>query len=88
MARYWAYAGLPFAGDAFEWDDTVPDDWQAVAGWHTEVLSLGSIRPPQDGRGSAHALAGLGAPFTDYERHHRPFFEALAEVAETQAHQK
>jgi len=85
LARYWRHAGLPFAGHAFAWDDTVPEDWQEVAGWHTEVLGRGKIERPAPESDAAAELAALCSPFTEHERHHRPFYKALREIAERQA---
>ncbi|MGB0506607.1 MAG: hypothetical protein ACPGGK_10470, partial [Pikeienuella sp.] len=50
MQAYWQAVGLDIKHDAFEWDKTVPDGWDSVAGWHGEVLSSGGIRPPESGR--------------------------------------
>ncbi len=88
LARYWQHAGLPFVRHAFQWDDKVPDGWQAVVGWHGDVLKRGAIEKPHEKHDTRAELAELGAPFTEYDRHHRPFYEALREIAETQAHQK
>ena len=88
VKRYWDHAGLAFDARAFAWDDTVPEDWKSVAGWHADVLKHRSIQPQEDRRDAGADLAELGAPYTGYDRHHRPFFEALQEVAIRQAHQK
>lgn len=88
LRRYWEHIGLSFAPHAFEWDGEIPAGWEAVAGWHTEVLNQGAIQPPEEGRDAREELHDLDAPFTDYDRHHRPFYNALREIAENQAHQK
>lgn len=87
MRRYWAHVGLPFAAHAFQWDSTVPEGWEAVEAWHSEVLEKGAIAPPAPGDDAQAKLAALGPPYTDYDRHHRPFYEALLAVADG-AHQK
>ena len=90
MRRYWDRVGLSFEPHAFSWDDSVPEGWKSVVDWHSDVLKSGSIKPPEERRDVASELAELGAPYTDYDRHHRPYFDQLKAVAETQeaAHQK
>lgn len=80
MAAYWAAIGLPDCPDALSWDGTVPDGWRAVEAWHREVLETRAILPPDDGRDIDAELAALGAPFTDYVAHHRPFHDLLLAV--------
>lgn len=87
LRRYWAHVGLPFVPDAFSWDDRPPEAWGSVVEWHETALASGKMKPPPK-RDHQADLAALGPPYTDYERHHRPFYEALKEIAETQAHQK
>lgn len=85
MRRYWAHVGLPFVAEAFTWDDKTPEGWESVAEWHETALSSGRMKQPE-ARNFAAELATLGPPYTDYADHHRPFYEALKEIAE--AHQK
>lgn len=87
LRRYWAHIGAPFTAHAFAWDDRVPDGWEAVKGWHGEVLESGGIRKPPTSDAAA-ALAALGPPFTDHVAHHAPFYSKMREIAEAQAHQK
>ena len=87
LRRYWTRIGLPFVEAAFQWDDSVPEGWQSVVGWHGDVLKHGAIKPPEAGPDSRAEVAALGPPFTDYDRHHRPFYEALREIARQQSHQ-
>ena len=86
LERYWRHADLAYVPDAFRWDDRVPDGWQSVVGWHTDVLEHGAIQKPDETRDYPAEVAELGAPFTDYEAHHRPFYERLRDLAEKQAH--
>lgn len=83
MARYWRAAGLPDAPHALQWDESVPDGWRSVETWHEEVLQTRGILPPDPDRDVAAELAALGAPYTDYVAHHRPFYEKFRA-----AHQK
>jgi len=85
LRRYWHHVGLPYAEHAFSWDDSVPEGWESVVGWHGDVLRHGEIRKPEKARDIHADLAALGAPLTDYERHHRPFYEHLAQIADRQA---
>ncbi len=87
LRRYWRHVGLDFAGHAFEWDTQVPEGWQAVAGWHQEVLQSGAIRRPQRADTRAQ-LRDLGAPYTGYVAHHMPYYAEMVEIAKAQAHQK
>lgn len=77
MARIWAHQGLPDAPQALSWEAGVPESWAHVAHWHPEVTSSGGIKPPEAGRDLAAELAALGAPYTEYVAHHRPFYERL-----------
>lgn len=83
MARYWAAVGLADAPYALSWDRSVPDGWRSVETWHQEVMETTGILPPEPGRDVAGELAALGAPYTDFVAHHRPFYEKLCA-----AHQK
>ncbi len=87
LRRYWTHIGLPFTSAAFSWDDKPPEAWGSVVEWHETALTSGKIEAPPK-RDYRADLAALGPPYTDYERHHRPFYEALQEIAELQAHQK
>ncbi len=87
LRRYWAYAGLDYLEHAFTWDNKVPDGWQSVQSWHTEVLQSGAIKPPQ-ATGTQAEMDALGAPYTDHAAHHLPFYTRMREIAENQAHQK
>ncbi|MFT4743395.1 MAG: hypothetical protein ACI85V_001531 [bacterium] len=84
LARYWAFAALPYVEDAFEWDKSVPEGWNSVKDWHAKALSSGAIQKSELGRDYATELKTLGAPFVDYDRHHRPFYDALRDIANHQ----
>lgn len=83
MARYWADAGLPDAPHALNWDASVPDGWRSVETWHREVLQTTAILPPDTDRDVMAELAALGAPYTNFVAHHRPFYDRFRA-----AHQK
>ena len=90
MATYWQGAGLSHEPSALHWEPTVPDGWETVEAWHTETIQSGAILPPETGRDYRAELDALGAPFTEYDAYHRPFYDALNRVAEGTAatHQK
>jgi len=77
IARYCAAAGLRHRPAALNWDSSLPKGWETVQDWHGDVIKSGAIRPPETGRDFHAELAMLGPPYTDYDTHHRPFFEAL-----------
>ncbi|MDH3667621.1 MAG: hypothetical protein OEN23_11895 [Paracoccaceae bacterium] len=81
MARYWSAVGLDDRPDALSWDTAVPRGWESVADWHRDTLQSGAIRPPETGPDPRAELAALGPPWTDYEAHHRPFYDALCAEA-------
>ncbi|MEM6579170.1 MAG: hypothetical protein AAF678_11815 [Pseudomonadota bacterium] len=85
LGRYWAHVGLPFETQAFHWQTEVPEDWRAVSAWHERAVSSGRIEAPADASDPQAALALLGAPYTDYDRHHRAAYDKLKQIAEDQA---
>lgn len=84
IARYWKFVGLPYVADAFAWDTSVPEGWQAVKGWHARTLRSGAIQKPDTNRDSRAELEALGERFVEYDRYHRPFYEALKDISEHQ----
>ena len=85
LRRYWSHVGLADAPHAFEWDNKVPKGWEAVKGWHRDTLNSGAIKKAASTRDYRAELAALGAPFTTYDSHHRPFYDALKEIADRQS---
>jgi hypothetical protein len=88
LRRYWDHVGLPFLAHAFEWDSEVPKGWESVVSWHSDVLSRGAIQAHDTTRDLQGELAALGERFVGYDRHHRPFYDKMQDIAERQAHQK
>lgn len=87
MARYWKAVGLKDCPEALSWNTDVPEGWKSVEAWHAEVLSSTGIKPAED-RDYRAELAALGAPYTGYDAHHRPFYDLLCQAADEDAHQK
>jgi len=77
FSNYWKHVGLADKPDALQWQNNVPDDWQAVEDWHRDAINSGSIRPPDTTRDYHQELATLGSPYTNYEAFHRPYYEKL-----------
>ena len=83
MRAYWARIGLAPADQAFQWNgDSLPGDWQQVAGWHGDVATSRGIRPPdpeEDARQRAafRAAAEATPRLQALLDHHRPFYEKL-----------
>lgn len=84
MTTYWKAARLPDRPHALSWDASVPKGWRSVETWHREVLQTRSITPPDDARDYATELSALGAPHTEFEAHHRPFYNKLVKAARHQ----
>ena len=85
LKRYWSYVGLTFAPHAFSWDPAVPQDWEAVAAWHDKAVSSKRIEAAETSADIGAELKRLGAPFTDYDRHHRPAYTRLKQIAQAQS---
>ncbi|MEM7441337.1 MAG: hypothetical protein AAF393_17220 [Pseudomonadota bacterium] len=84
MARLWSHQDLSGAPHALSWSPETPKSWTTVAHWHPEVTASRGIKPPEKRHGTVKELVELGAPFTDYVAHHRPFYEKLVAAAEHQ----
>lgn len=83
MGRLWALIGLAPAPHAFSWQQqSVPEDWGQVAGWHGAASASAGIRPPGQ-ESDAEIDARFAAAAEKHPRlaailaHHRPFHERL-----------
>jgi len=83
MGRLWALIGLDPCAHAFSWQkESVPEDWEQVAGWHGTASASAGIRPPRD-ESDAEIDARFAAMAEKHPRlacildHHRPFYERL-----------
>jgi hypothetical protein len=85
IGRLWDRAGLPFIDSAFDWgDDTVPDGWQHVEGWHKKVLSSTGIRKDDSDPAEVFEKAARTAPhLRDLLDHHWRFYEKLRQASVT-----
>lgn len=84
LKRYWSHIGLAFVAHAFSWQPDMPKAWQPVAAWHDRAVASGRIEASDEQQDSRFALQQLGAPYTDYDRIHRPAYESLRQVALSQ----
>ena len=76
VRAYCAAVGLPFIEDALHWDsNAVPDEWQHVAGWHTDLAHSGGLGKVRTARGSIDDAPHL----REFCAHHMPYYEQLRE---------
>lgn len=86
MRRYWRALGLADSPGALHWTDPPPADWQQVQGWHGEVMTSSTIRPPdpaQEIRTNLEfdRLAAENPRLRGYLDHHLPFYRQLLALA-------
>jgi hypothetical protein len=82
MRALWAAIGLADRPDALRWsEDSVPEDWQHVAGWHRGVSASTEIRPLAEDDAAIDAdfaAADAAAPrLAGLLAHHLPFYRRL-----------
>jgi hypothetical protein len=83
MGRLWKRIGLGPCDHAFSWpSDSVPEDWDQVAGWHGAAVSSAGIRPPA-AENDAEIDARFAALAQEHPHlraildHHRPYYLKL-----------
>ena len=85
MSRFWQALGLEYREQALSWrQESTPQDWQYVQGWHQSVSDSSGIR-----QNNAQDLAKTTAEFEslcceapqlrEYLDFHLPFYECLRE---------
>ncbi len=82
MSALWERIGLPFRGEAFEWQSEVPKDWEQVGDWHGAVSASAGIRPIEAGEAARKQRefedCARSAPhLSDFLAHHLPFYQRL-----------
>jgi hypothetical protein len=81
MRALWSTLGLDERADALRWsEDSVPEDWRQVAGWHQSVSASSGIRPPDEDAAvdAAFVEAATTEPrLNDLLTHHLPFYRKL-----------
>jgi hypothetical protein len=86
IGALWENIGLEYRDEAFSWDDTNPDDWKQVDGWHGSVSASQSIRaltPEEiDTQNKKFEKRAKENPhLNSYLNHHMPFYTRLQERA-------
>ena len=85
MRSFWDSVGLDYCEHAFDWnDESTPQDWQYVKGWHQHASGSGGIKPINAGDDEKARAefdrAAEEAPFLhDYLAMHNESYQALRE---------
>lgn len=87
MRRYWRAVGLDDKPEALDWKDPAPADWQQVSGWHQNVMSSRTIRPPsasqdKETQEQFERLVAKSPRFADFYAHHAAFHARLVALAD------
>jgi len=87
MSRFWQALGLEYREQALSWQqESTPQDWQYVQGWHQSVSDSSGIRP-DNAQDSAKTTAEfeslcLEAPqLREYLDFHQAYYERLREYS-------
>ena len=88
MKQFWSALGLDFREQALGWNqDSAPQDWQYVEGWHQQATRSTGIRQaesdPQKYQREFDAKCAESPQLNDYLEHHRPFYEKLKQYSLT-----
>jgi hypothetical protein len=89
MGRFWQALGLEYSDQALNWQqDSIPQDWNYVQGWHQSVSDSQGIRAAaaNEAEQAAAEFAELcvEAPqLSGYLEHHLPFYERLRALSLT-----
>jgi hypothetical protein len=75
VRAYCKRLGIPFLPHAMTWSGELPDEWQHVAGWQTDMTASKGIRKTADGEFRLDDYPAL----LDMVHHHKPFYEAMRE---------
>lgn len=86
LRKYWRALGLAEKPDALHWKDPPPADWQQVQGWHGDVMTSSTIRPPDPSQATRtqtefDRLAEEIPRLRGYLDHHLPFYRQLLALA-------
>ncbi|MEM1149727.1 MAG: hypothetical protein AAF674_17060 [Pseudomonadota bacterium] len=73
---------------AFDWDDRVFEGWGSVRDWHNKVLASGAIRTPSDADAAVDLATRANMLWKEQLAQNMLFYEAMRDIAHTQAHQK
>jgi hypothetical protein len=85
MRRFWRALGLDDKPQALNWDqDSTPEDWDYVQGWHQSVGASSGIRAPaadeaRRKQAEFDRLCQQAPQLAEYLDHHLPFYRRLRE---------
>lgn len=91
MGLFWQALGLEYCAQAFNWQqDSTPQDWQYVQGWHQSVSRSKGIRASSADEDQQAAtefaeLTDKAPQLNQYLQHHLPFYERLRALSVTRA---
>ncbi len=83
MRQFWQALGLDYSDKAFDWsNESTPQDWQYVRGWHVNASSSAGIKPmiaddETNARAAFEAAAQQAPQLNDYLQHHLPCYQSL-----------
>ncbi len=83
MRLFWQALGLDYIKQALSWQqDSTPEDWQYVRGWHQSVSDSQGIREPsareaEQARDEFDQLCEQAPQLIGFLQHHLPFYERL-----------
>ncbi|MCP4876795.1 MAG: hypothetical protein GY896_15150 [Gammaproteobacteria bacterium] len=91
MRLFWKALGLEYVSQALSWEqESTPEDWQYVQGWHQNVSASQGIRESSEIESEKARVdfdhICLEAPqLVDYLQHHLPFYEQLKAFSVTRS---
>jgi hypothetical protein len=91
MRLFWQALDLDYKQQALNWQqESTPQDWQYVQGWHQNVSASQGIREPDDGESEQaqeefDQLCKNAPHLREFLTHHLPFYEHLKAYSVTGA---
>jgi hypothetical protein len=91
MRLFWQALDLDYNQKALSWEqESTPQDWQYVQGWHQSVSGSQGIREPsasemEQAQEEFDQLCERLPRLKEFLRHHLPFYERLKEYSVTRA---
>jgi len=85
MRQFWRALGLDDKPQALNWNqDSTPEDWDYVQGWHHSVAASSGIRAPSADearrrQAEFERLCQQAPQLAEYLNHHLPFYRRLRE---------
>ncbi len=91
MRLFWQALGLAYNQQALSWQqESTPQDWQYVQGWHQNVSASQGIRQPRQSESDQaqvefDQLCENAPQLREFLHHHLPFYEHLKAYSVTRA---